>query len=130
MRALELTAFHVRIRLRRPFRHASRTRTETDNLIVRCVLGDGTIGYGEGLPREYVTGDTIDSSLALLKRSEFRSQFVECANLPRAVALAEQLTLAEIPGDDRRCMGNAARCAVELALLDAYCRWFEQPLSE
>ena len=130
MRALELTAFHVRIRLRRPFRHASRIRTETDNLIVRCVLGDGTIGYGEGLPREYVTGDTIDSALALLKRSDLRSQLVGCVGFGQAVALAENLTLAEIPGDDRHCMGNAARCAVELSLLDAYCRWFDQPLSE
>src|SRR5262249_40952668 len=32
-------------------------------------------------------------------------------------------------GDDRRCQGNAARCAVELALLDAYGKRFGEPLS-
>src|SRR5262249_39113583 len=47
-----------------------------------------------------------------------------------AVALAERLQLAPIPGDDRQCQGNAARCAVELALLDAYGRHFRQPLSK
>src|SRR5207245_6417925 len=36
---------------------------------------------------------------------------------------------AAIPGDLRGCQGNAARCAVELALLDAAGRRFGQPLS-
>lgn len=129
MRITELTAFHVRIRLRRPFRHASRTRTESDNLLIRCVLEDGTTGYGEGLPREYVSGDTIESALALLKRSDLRSQLTACSDFTQAISLAERLELAPIPGDDRRCMGNAARCAVELALLDAYGRKFAEPLS-
>ena len=57
MRVVELSAHHVRIPLRKPIKHASHSRTETDNLVVRCVLGDGTIGYGEGVPRDYVTGE-------------------------------------------------------------------------
>src|SRR5262249_58069942 len=62
----EVTAHHVRIALRKAIRHASYTRTSTDNLLVRCVLEDGTEGYGEGVPREYVTGETIDSAIDLL----------------------------------------------------------------
>jgi muconate cycloisomerase len=46
------------------------------------------------------------------------------------VALAERLQLAAVPNDERGCMGNAARCAAELALLDAAGRRFGQPLSE
>src|SRR5262249_22502753 len=46
-----------------------------------------------------------------------------------AVGLAERLRLAPVPGDDRGCQGNAARCAVELALLDAYGRHFGEPLA-
>ena len=45
MRVAELTAFHVRIPLRKPFRHASHTRSDTDNVLVRCVLDDGTAGH-------------------------------------------------------------------------------------
>jgi muconate cycloisomerase len=45
------------------------------------------------------------------------------------VALAERLRLAPVPGDDRGCQGNAARCALELAVLDAYGRRFGEPLS-
>jgi muconate cycloisomerase len=129
MRVVELTAFQVHIPLRRPIRHASHARTATDNLIVRCVLADNTQGFGEGVPRDYVTGETIDSAFALLRRSDLVSQLGRCADFHAAVALAERLKLAPVPGDERGCQGNAARCAVELALLDAYGRRFGMPLA-
>jgi muconate cycloisomerase len=129
MKIKELTAFHVRIPLKRPIRHASHSRTDTDNVLVRCVLDDGTEGFGEGVPREYVTGESVDSALDLLARSGLGEQLEGCASFERAVALAERLALAPVPGDDRACRGNAARCALELAVLDAYGRHFRQPLS-
>ena len=128
MRVVELEARHVRIPLRRKVTHASHTRTDTDNLVVRCVLADGSVGYGEGVPRDYVTGETIDSCVELLARSDLPAQLTPCADFPAAVALAEQVRLAAVPGDDRMIQGNAARCAVELALLDAYGRAFGEPL--
>jgi L-Ala-D/L-Glu epimerase len=129
MRIVELTAFQVRIPLKRVFRHASHVRTSTDNVLVRCQLEDGTVGHGEGVPREYVTGETIDSALDLLARSELPAQLEPCRDFSAAVALAERLRLAPVPGDERDCQGNAARCAVELATLDAYGRHFGKPLS-
>ena len=130
MKVVELTAFHVRIPLRRTIRHASHTRTETDNLLVRCVLDDRTEGFGEGVPREYVTGDAIDTDIDLLRRSDLLAQLDDCQDFTQAARMTEQLRLAPVPGDDRHCQGNAARCAVELAVLDAYCRRFRQPLAE
>jgi L-Ala-D/L-Glu epimerase / N-acetyl-D-glutamate racemase len=129
MKVKELTASHVRIPLRKAIRHASHTRTDTDNVLVRCVLDDGTQGFGEGVPREYVTGESIDSALDLLSRSQLPEQLEACATFADAARLAERLRLAAIPGDDRDCQGNAARCAVELSLLDAYGRHFKEPLS-
>jgi muconate cycloisomerase len=111
-------------------RHASHTRTETDNLLVRCTLADGTVGHGEGVPREYVTGETIESALSHLKISKIPAQLTPCQSFESAVALAERLELAALPDDERRCKGNGARCAVELALLDAYGRHFRRPLSD
>ena len=130
MKIAALTAYHVRIPLRRRIRHASHTRTETDNLLVRCVLEDGSEGFGEGVPRDYVTGETIDSSFDLLRRSDLPSQGEDCRAFEQAVALAERLRLAPIAGDERGCEGNAARCAVELAVLDAYGRHFGRPISD
>src|SRR5258708_4295037 len=129
VKIVELTAYHVRIPLRKPIRHASHSRIESDNLIVRCLLEDQTAGHGEGVPREYVTGETIDGTLAMLRRSDLPAQLEECSDFARAVALAERLQLAPVPGDDRGCGGNAARCAVELAVLDAYGRTFGEGLS-
>ncbi|HEX4608848.1 MAG TPA: enolase C-terminal domain-like protein [Urbifossiella sp.] len=128
MRIVELEARHVRIALRRKVTHASHTRTDTDNVVVRCVLADGSVGYGEGLPRDYVTGETIDSCLELLKSSDVPAQLAACPNFLAAIHLAERLALKPVPGDDRLIQGNAARCALELAVLDAYGRAFGEPL--
>jgi L-alanine-DL-glutamate epimerase-like enolase superfamily enzyme len=128
MSIVSLEARHVRIRLRRPVKHASHSRTETDNLVVVCKLADGSVGTGEGVPREYVTGETIDSAMSLLKESDLAGQFAPCATFAGAVRQAEAFRLKAIPGDDRDCAGNSARCAVELALLDAYGRMFGEPL--
>jgi L-Ala-D/L-Glu epimerase len=129
MRVVSVSVRQVRIPLRKPIRHASHVRSDTDNLVVRVTLADGTIGHGEGVPREYVTGETIDSALELLRRSDLRSQLGDYPDYPTAVAALERVKLADIPGDDRRCQGNGARCAVELALLDAYGKHFGLPVS-
>jgi L-Ala-D/L-Glu epimerase / N-acetyl-D-glutamate racemase len=129
MKIAELTAFVVRIPLRKAIKHASHTRTETENIVVRCTLDDGTIGYGEGVPREYVTGETADSAIELLKKSELPAQLEPCPNFVRAVQLAERLRLTPVPGDQRGISGNAARCSVELAVLDAYGRAYGEPLT-
>jgi len=129
LKVAELTAFHVRIPLRRPIRHASHTRIETDNVVVRCVLEDKTEGFGEGVPRDYVTGETIGSAIDLLRRSELGAQLSSPRDFDQALTMIERVQLAPVPGDDRHCQGNAARCAVELALLDAYGQRFSQPLS-
>jgi muconate cycloisomerase len=124
-----LTAFHVRLPLRRVVRHASHARNASDNLIIRCQLADGTTGWGEGVPRDYVTGESVQSAMALLRESKVPNQIGSFDDFRNAVASAEQLRLAPVPGDDRGIRGNAARCAVEIAILDAFARHFHEPLS-
>jgi L-Ala-D/L-Glu epimerase / N-acetyl-D-glutamate racemase len=123
-----LTVFHVRIPLRRVVRHASHARTATDNVLVRCQLADGSTGWGEGVPREYVTGETAQSAVVLLRGSNLAGQFEPCRDFESAVSLAERLRLSPVPGDERGIRGNAARCALELAVLDAFARHFREPL--
>src|SRR5207245_308140 len=98
-------------------------------VVVRCLLDDGTVGHGEGVPRDYVTGETVDSALALLARSDLAAQLEPCPDFNRAAGMCERLRLAAVPGDDRGIQGNAARCALELALLDAFGRRYGEPLS-
>jgi muconate cycloisomerase len=129
VRVIQLSAFSVRIPLKRPIRHASHSREDTENLIVRATLEDGTQGFGEGVPRDYVTGETIDSAIGVLQGTRLVDQLVTCTGFADAVRMAERLCL-EVPGDERQCQANAARCALELALLDAYGKHFQTPLSE
>src|SRR5215471_154580 len=101
VRVVEIAAYHVRIPLRRPIKHASHSRSETDNILIRCVLADGTEGFGEGVPREYVTGETIDSDWELLKKSDLRSQVERCDDFAQAAAMIERLRLPSELIDDR-----------------------------
>lgn len=130
MRVKEITAWQVRIPLKKPIQHASHTRTETDNVVVRVVLDDKTEGFGEGVPREYVTGETVDSALALLKGSPLAEQLDDWPTFHSALVAIEHLRLAPIVDDERGCKGNAARCALELALLDAYGKHYQHPVSD
>ena len=126
MRIAELTAYHAAIRLKQTIRHASQVRKTNDTLLVRCRLDDGTEGWGEGLPRPYVTGETIESAFEQLRQTDWRSQLaMPVQSLSEAVELAKSLQLAELPGKEfasRNCRGNSVRCAVELSILDAFTR--------
>ena len=120
-----LTISHVRIPLKRAIKHASHTRTFTDSLLACCQLSNGSIGFGEGLPRDYVTGETVEGAIDLLKRSKIVDQ-LRATSWPQAAAAAEALSLEPVPGDHRGIGGNAARCAIELAWLDACGKAFKQ----
>ncbi|MBV8608644.1 MAG: dipeptide epimerase, partial [Singulisphaera sp.] len=57
-----LTLYHAAVPLKKAIRHASHVRTTSDSLVVRVTLDDGQVGYGEGVPRAYVTGETIETA--------------------------------------------------------------------
>jgi L-Ala-D/L-Glu epimerase len=131
MRIVDFTAYHLRIPLRKTIRHASHTRRENDTIVVRCRLDDGSEGWGEGLPRPYVTGETIETAWEQLKTIDYSAVFGDSLSdgLTSAIQMCDQFTL-EIPnGDYRDCFGNSVRCALELSLLDAVCRSEKLPFS-
>lgn len=131
VRPVELIFWHVRIPFKRTIRHASFTRNQTDSLVVCCRLSDGTEGWGEGLPRPYVTGDTIDSAFEMCRQTNWAAQLgVDCADLPAVVAACGRLEPALPQPPARDAFGNPVRCAVELSLLDAACRVAGAPLAE
>lgn len=127
MKIRSLTAFELPIALKTAIRHASHVRRHNETLIVRCELTDGSVGWGEGLPRTYVTGESIDSVWRHLQATDFE-QLADAylASPTDAVAVLTNLRLADVPADEevtpRECFGNSVRCALELALLDAVCR--------
>ena len=130
MRIREITAYRAHVPLKNTIRHASHTRDASDSLIVCCRFEDGTCGWGEGLPRPYVTGETIETALAQLRETDLAAQLGgRIEGLADAVDRARRLRIAAPSHAARDCFGNAARCAVELSLLDAVARRVCVPLS-
>lgn len=129
MRIRQLITYRLHLRLKRAIRHASKTRSQSENLLVSCTLCDGTQGWGEGVPREYVTGETVDGALQLLAAASLAEQLDrDCQSWDDVIQLCDSSSFS-VPGDDRGCRGNALRCAVELSILDAFGRLFNEPLS-
>jgi len=115
-----LDLYRVQVPLKKLIRHASFERASSENLVVRATLDDGSIGYGEGVPRPYVTGETVETAFQLLARHDWARLLGKHDRFESAVAALERLEIPEIAEDPRGMNGNAARCALELALLDAY----------
>ncbi len=105
-------------------------RTTSDSLVVRVTLKDGQVGYGEGVPRPYVTGETITSTFASLSEFDFTQHLGKPTSFENVVRRLESLVLPETEADPRGMAGNAARCALELALLDAYGRRFDRSIGQ
>lgn len=62
LRFVRLDIHEVRIPFRFSFRHSLAERSEAHNLILALTTDSGHVGYGEVLPRDYLTGETIVSA--------------------------------------------------------------------
>lgn len=122
MQVKKVELFHVAVPLRGSIKHASHERASSDNLIARVTLDDGQVGHGEGVPRSYVTGETVDTAFEALGRFDVAGWFGRQGTIDEAVRRIAELELPETARDPRGCFGNAARCALEIALLDACAR--------
>ena len=110
MRIERLDVYSFPVPFKAVFRHASASRSRAENLIVAARSDDGIAGYGEGCPRDYVTGETVEGGAAFIRRHA-QAIAEEVADGPglRAWAEAHRDEIDEHP---------AAFCAIELAVLD------------
>ncbi len=109
IRRIEL--FAVRVPLKKEIKHASHSRIESDNLVVKIELANGQVGYGEGVPRSYVTGETVASTFETLAKHDWARQIGQPRDFAELAGRLESLVVPEIEADPRGMAGNAARCA-------------------
>ncbi len=120
IKAFELRA--VDLPFKKPFKHAAAERRSSYSILLKCVTEDGVAGYGECLPREYVTGESRHWAFNLLADKM----------LPRLVGRTFA-SLDEVKKFLTDCDGKAppdwvppdqpqtaAWAAVDLALLDTF----------
>ena len=111
---------------RHAFRHAAAERASSASLFVRYFTDGGHCGYGETLPRPYVTGEERGAAFDLLaERILPRVLGLDFASFP---AVHDFLIRCDgkAPSEwvDPRVPQTAAWCAVDLALLDTFGRAF------
>jgi L-Ala-D/L-Glu epimerase len=125
----ELRLFAVDLPFKVTVKHAAAARTTSESLFLRARLDDGTEGWGECLPRAYVSGEGRDQAFVLLKDTV----------LPALVGRSFP-SLRETVSFLEKCDGKAppewvrpetpqtsAWCGVDLALLDAFGRAAGEP---
>ncbi len=122
-----LTLHSLAIPMRRKVAHAASTRDVAEPIVVAIELIGGAVGYGETLPRPYVTGEDNGSALAAIG-DELAPRLLELhperfAHALEAIDALPWRTRAGAPMP-------AARAAVELALLDVYSRHFRRPIHD
>lgn len=103
----------VRLQFRMNVAHSLAARDYTENIIVKIIADTGCTGYGECVPRSYVTGESADSVggfLDSLLPSVIGTTFSSAGD---AVSY-----LSGLDGLPEGKENPAARCALELALLD------------
>jgi muconate cycloisomerase len=110
------------------FGHALAERSSSTNVYVQVTLADGTVGFGEGVPRGYVTGETAADALDAVSQRYGPALLGRELRQPADVAVALDAAAAALPASWVRPPG-AGWCAVELAVLDAAGRRFGLPVS-
>ena len=112
MRISRFSAFTFPVPFKVVFRHASASRDHAENLIVAAHAEDGRVGYGEGCPRHYVTGETVPGGLAFI-RSHADSLVADVRDVGSLRAwIAEHRDAID--------RNPAAFCAMEIAMLDLF----------
>jgi L-alanine-DL-glutamate epimerase and related enzymes of enolase superfamily len=127
VRANYITCLQTEFSLRLAFTHNLAERTTVSTILVRVADEGKNAGWGQALPRNYLTGETIDSCLQDL--TTHWPQVVEIVVFPRLsdkkgestahVFLDSLLPLYEQADNSRK---NASYSAFEIALVDHLCR--------
>lgn len=114
----KVTLKRLNIALDEPFTIAIGKKVKIENVLIILELANGIKGYGEAAPLEPINGENQATVFATLKSSE---GFLKGKNVSDYKKIAKDL---------KNVFHNqvTARCAVEMALLDAFTRSLDIPL--
>lgn len=115
--------YRLQIPFSLPVSHNLAERGESEALLVMVESSEGIVGYGEGTPRQYVTGENIDSCMQAA--CELCGLLVQ----RQIGSLSELEDLIDSIGASTAAVENpSALCAVELSILDLFARIAGVPL--
>jgi len=100
----------VLIPFKQSFNHASAKRKTTESILVKVITDNSVVGYGEGCPRSYVTGETIQTANNFFEKHKNKILNINDLTDIKKYIDTNTKDINKNP---------AAFCATELALLDA-----------
>ena len=115
----------VKLQFRMNVAHSLAARDHTENIIVKITADSGHTGFGECVPRSYVTGETaasVGAYLDILLPGIVGKSFTSADDAVSYLSGFEELT----GGGEN----PAARCALELALLDCLGKCWSKNVSD
>ncbi len=107
MKKRTLTNHILEIPFKAKFSHHSATRDKSETIVAVLSNEQGVYGYGESCPRDYVTGETLDSACSTLHLLEKKAPLIQTIEDLKAFCLTSEF--AKHP---------SALCAFELAFID------------
>ena len=122
----KIDLYLLQIQLCMPIKHYLAERTHSENLVVKVVTDSGVVGFGEGIARQYVTGEVMEASLRFLQ--DHLLPQLNGFHFSGPPDLIE--ALAELLSEDNRAQAPAACCALELAILDAAGKTWRQSIAQ
>jgi L-alanine-DL-glutamate epimerase-like enolase superfamily enzyme len=122
----KLDIWHLKLGFQSPIKHNLATHEGSENLVVRVITADAVTGYGEGVPRAFVTGEVLGGSLSFIQEVLAPELLARKFHSPQGLLIAledlYQRTQAErYPG---------AFCALETALMDVAGRTWQVPVCD
>ena len=123
MKVEKVEIHNLKIPFSRTVTHRLHARRATEGLVLTVRDNEGMVGFGEGTPRSYVTGEHLEDSLVAARTL---AQRVVGQRIDSRDALFAGLTA--IGDSDIAAAHPAACCALETALLDLRARHEGRPL--
>jgi len=123
MRINEITVYRISIPFNWQISHNLYNGTETEAIVVVAEDESGLAGYGEGTPRVFVTGETLDKTIEAaysLAERLATNEFHTFKGLADYLEITGSLELSQ--------RYPSAWCALELAILDLWAKREGKPL--
>ncbi|MGB5985000.1 MAG: enolase C-terminal domain-like protein [Desulfobacterales bacterium] len=126
MNLTQAEIYHLRIPFRIPFKHNLAAHKASNTVVLKLTTAEGVVGYGEGVPRKFVTGESLGDTFHLLQ-----SQLIPgLARMKIVDANQVWLAVAQLINDSHRAVAPAACCALELAILDCVGKQWGRSLAD
>ncbi len=117
--------WHLKLAFLSPIKHNLATHEGSENLVIKVTADPAPPGYGEGVPREFVTGETISGSLTFLKDTLVPAILEKDFSSPSQLLQGLRDLFGKVSGEKH----PGAFCALETALLDSAGRAWNMPLA-